>query len=167
MSTNESSTYAPDIPASPVTKITDTIHIELTPDDLDSLAASRFVRSPSAGATVIFIGTTRDSFDNKPVSSLAYTSYAPLAISTLFKVGTGAFHLFLTLALYTHIVVRNTAKALLHENRNHPQTRRVSHWRGEHRDCGQCAASQGRVVGGRGGAGDDEGSRRDLEVGEI
>jgi molybdopterin synthase catalytic subunit len=89
MSTNEPSTYHPDIPSSPVARITDTIHVELTPHDLDSLAATRFVRSPSAGATVLFIGTTRDSFDNKPVSSLAYTSYAPLAISTLFKIGTG------------------------------------------------------------------------------
>ncbi|KAF2819889.1 Molybdopterin synthase catalytic subunit, partial [Ophiobolus disseminans] len=86
MSTNETSNYTPDIPAEPVTKITDIIHIELTPNDLDSLAATRFVRSPSAGATVLFIGTTRDSFNDKAVSSLSYTSYAPLAMSTLFKI---------------------------------------------------------------------------------
>jgi hypothetical protein len=86
MSTTESSTYTPDIPSEPVTKTTATIHIELTPNDLDSLAATRFVRSPSAGATVLFIGTTRDSFNNKAVSSLSYTSYAPLAMSTLFKI---------------------------------------------------------------------------------
>src|SRR4051812_40557664 len=91
MSTNESSTYTPDIPSQPVTKITDTIHIELTPNDLDSLAATRFVRSPSAGATVLFIGTTRDSFNNLPVSSLSYTSYAPLAISTLYKIANSKF----------------------------------------------------------------------------
>ncbi|KAF1913618.1 Molybdopterin biosynthesis MoaE [Ampelomyces quisqualis] len=88
MSTNESSTYTPDIPSEPATKITDAIHIELTPYNLDSLAATRFVRSPSAGATVLFIGTTRDSFNNLPVSSLSYTSYAPLAISTLYKIAT-------------------------------------------------------------------------------
>ncbi|KAF1974365.1 molybdopterin-converting factor subunit 2 [Bimuria novae-zelandiae CBS 107.79] len=86
MSTTESSAYTPDIPADPVTKTTSTIHIELTPNDLDSLAATRFVRSPAAGATVLFIGTTRDSFNNLPVSSLAYTSYTPLAMATLYSI---------------------------------------------------------------------------------
>lgn len=78
MSLTESSSYTPDIPSDPVTKTTENIHIELTPHPLDSLAATRFVRSPSAGATVLFIGTTRDTFNDIPVSSLAYTSYAPL-----------------------------------------------------------------------------------------
>ncbi len=32
---------------------------------------------------MLFIGTTRDSFNDLPVSSLSYTSYTPLAISTL------------------------------------------------------------------------------------
>lgn len=86
MATTESSSYAPDIPSEPITKTTDNIHVELTPHDLDSLAATKFVRSPSAGATVLFIGTTRDSFNQLPVSSLAYTSYPPLAISTLFSI---------------------------------------------------------------------------------
>jgi molybdopterin synthase catalytic subunit len=86
MSTTESQSYKPDIPSEPVTKTTNTIHVELTPHDLDSLAATKFVRSPSAGATVLFIGTTRDSFDNQPVSSLSYTSYTPLAISTLYRI---------------------------------------------------------------------------------
>jgi molybdopterin synthase catalytic subunit len=86
MSTTESQSYNPDIPSEPVTKTTDTIHVELTPHDLDSLSATKFVRSPSAGATVLFIGTTRDSFDNQPVSSLSYTSYTPLAISTLYRI---------------------------------------------------------------------------------
>jgi len=89
MSTNESLDYTPDIPSEPVIKATNTIYIELTPNDLDSLAATRFVRSPSAGATVLFIGTTRDSFNDKAVSSLSYTSYAPLAMSTLYKIASG------------------------------------------------------------------------------
>jgi len=86
MSTTESSNYTPDIPSDPITRTTDNIHIELTPNALDSLSATKFVRSPSAGATVLFIGTTRDSFNNLPVSSLAYTSYAPLAMSTLYSI---------------------------------------------------------------------------------
>jgi hypothetical protein len=91
MSTSESSNYTPDIPLEPITKTTDTMHIELTPHDLDSLAATRFVRSPSAGATVLFIGTTRDSFNDKAVSSLSYTSYAPLAIATLYKIASSTY----------------------------------------------------------------------------
>lgn len=85
-STTEDSTFTPDIPSDPVVKATDDIYIELTPHDLDSRALTDFVRSPSAGATVLFIGTTRDSFNNEPVSSLAYTSYTPLAINTLYKI---------------------------------------------------------------------------------
>ncbi|KAH7078224.1 Molybdopterin synthase catalytic subunit [Paraphoma chrysanthemicola] len=86
MSTSESNSYTPDIPSDPITKTTENIHIALTPHDLDSLAATRFVRSPSAGATVLFIGTTRDTFNDKAVSSLSYTSYTPLAMSTLYKI---------------------------------------------------------------------------------
>jgi molybdopterin synthase catalytic subunit len=86
MATTESSDYTPNIPSDPVTKTTENIHIELTPHALNSLSCTRFVRSPSAGATVLFIGTTRDTFNNLPVSSLAYTSYAPLAIATLYAI---------------------------------------------------------------------------------
>ncbi|KAI8937460.1 hypothetical protein NX059_005181 [Plenodomus lindquistii] len=86
MSTTEPSSYAASIPSSPITKTTPTIHIELTPHTLSSTTVITFVRSPSAGATVLFIGSTRDTFNNLPVSSLSYTSYAPLAISTLFRI---------------------------------------------------------------------------------
>ncbi|KAF2476399.1 molybdenum cofactor synthesis protein-like protein 2 large subunit, partial [Lindgomyces ingoldianus] len=75
--------YTAAIPSSPTTHETPTTHISLTPFPLSPQTATTFVRSPSAGATVLFIGTTRDSFNNLPVSSLAYTSYIPLAISTL------------------------------------------------------------------------------------
>lgn len=86
MSTSESASYTANIPDAPVTKTTDTIHVELTPHTLSAQSATQFVRSPSAGATVLFIGTTRDSFNNLPVSSLSYTSYAPLAMSTLYSI---------------------------------------------------------------------------------
>ncbi|PSN69877.1 Molybdopterin biosynthesis MoaE [Corynespora cassiicola Philippines] len=86
MSTTEPQSYTPNIPLDPITRTTDTIHIELTPNELDSLSATRFVRSPSAGANVLFIGTTRDSFNDLPVSGLAYTSYTPLAMATLYSI---------------------------------------------------------------------------------
>ena len=83
MATTAPSSYNPDIPSESIVRSTDSIHVELTPHDLDASGAIKFVRSLSAGATVLFIGTTRDSFNNLPVSSLSYTSYTPLAISTL------------------------------------------------------------------------------------
>jgi molybdopterin synthase catalytic subunit len=86
MSTTEPATYDAPVPTDAVTKATETIYVELTPHDLDSLALTRFVRSPSAGATVLFIGSTRDSFGDRAVASLSYTSYTPLAITTLYKI---------------------------------------------------------------------------------
>ncbi|KAF2795389.1 molybdenum cofactor synthesis protein-like protein 2 large subunit [Melanomma pulvis-pyrius CBS 109.77] len=86
MATTEPVTYTPDLPPSPVSRTTPTIHVELTPHSLNSISATTFVRSPSAGATVLFIGTTRDTFNNLPVSSLAYTSYTALAIATLYLI---------------------------------------------------------------------------------
>ncbi|KAK5633909.1 hypothetical protein RRF57_009623 [Xylaria bambusicola] len=41
------------------------------------------VRSPQAGAIVLFAGTTRDSFAGKPVKELQYSAYAPLALKTM------------------------------------------------------------------------------------
>ncbi|KAF2275996.1 molybdenum cofactor synthesis protein-like protein 2 large subunit [Westerdykella ornata] len=86
MSTTEPSTYTPSIPSNPITRTTPTIHIELTPHPLNPSHATHFVRSPSAGATVLFIGTTRDNFNDLPVASLAYTSYTPLAMATLYSI---------------------------------------------------------------------------------
>jgi len=50
------------------------------------LLASRFVRSPTAGANILFLGTTRNNFDNRPVSHLAYQAYPKLALNTLLKI---------------------------------------------------------------------------------
>jgi len=74
-------------PTEPNTKTTPTIHIELTPHILSASSATAFVRSPCAGATVLFIGTTRDTFGNRRVASLSYTAYTPLALSTLYTIG--------------------------------------------------------------------------------
>lgn len=37
---------------------------------------------------ILIIGTTRDNFDNRPVSNLTYQSYTPLALQTLHKIAT-------------------------------------------------------------------------------
>ncbi|KAI9819276.1 MAG: Molybdopterin synthase catalytic subunit [Pycnora praestabilis] len=62
------------------------IHVELTHAHLDVISVMNRVKSPKAGAVVLFAGTTRDSFDNKPVSSLNYSSYPPLALNTLMSI---------------------------------------------------------------------------------
>ncbi|KAK2740139.1 Molybdopterin synthase catalytic subunit [Myotisia sp. PD_48] len=58
------------------------IHIELTYHPLDPLRHISNVRSPDAGANVLFLGTTRSNFEGRSVSRLAYTSYGPMALRT-------------------------------------------------------------------------------------
>ncbi|KAG8168017.1 hypothetical protein KVR01_003706 [Diaporthe batatas] len=59
------------------------IYVGLTHDPLDPKPVMEKVRSPQAGATVLFAGTTRDNFGGRPVLNLAYQSYAPLALRTM------------------------------------------------------------------------------------
>ncbi|PGG96666.1 molybdopterin synthase catalytic subunit [Blastomyces parvus] len=66
------------------------IHLELTYTPLDPTRSLAHVRSPHAGANVLFLGTTRSTFDNLPVARLTYTSYAPLALRTLEKIARDA-----------------------------------------------------------------------------
>ncbi|EER36923.1 molybdopterin synthase large subunit CnxH [Histoplasma capsulatum H143] len=66
------------------------IHLELTYNPLDPTKSLAQIRSPHAGANVLFLGTTRSTFDNRPVARLTYTSYAPLALRTLEKIARGA-----------------------------------------------------------------------------
>ena len=54
-------------------------HVEITPDPLSLDALVARVHSPSAGAIVTFVGTTRDVFEGKPVDRLEYECYAPMA----------------------------------------------------------------------------------------
>jgi len=86
MATTEPSAYSPSLPSEPVIRATEILHVELTPFPLNPQTYTTFVRSPAAGATVLFLGTTRDSFSSLPVQSLAYTSYTPLAIATLHSI---------------------------------------------------------------------------------
>lgn len=65
-----------------------TAHVELRYDDIDTNFASQFIRSPVAGANILFLGTTRNNFDNRPVSHLAYQAYPKLALNTLLKIAT-------------------------------------------------------------------------------
>ncbi|KAF8249735.1 Molybdopterin biosynthesis MoaE, partial [Wilcoxina mikolae CBS 423.85] len=59
------------------------VHVCLTHAPLNLSTTVDLVRSPKAGAIVLFAGTTRDSFDSIPVTTLSYTTYTPLALRTL------------------------------------------------------------------------------------
>ncbi|OKL62814.1 hypothetical protein UA08_01877 [Talaromyces atroroseus] len=70
------------------------IYLELTYTPLDTNSILSHVSSPSAGANVLFLGTTRDSFNNRAVSQLSYTSYATLALKTLTEIAREAKRAF-------------------------------------------------------------------------
>lgn len=59
------------------------IHITLTYTPLDANTHLAHVSSPAAGANVLFLGTTRDTFENRPVAQLSYTTYPLLSLKTL------------------------------------------------------------------------------------
>ncbi|KAL2867018.1 molybdopterin synthase catalytic subunit [Aspergillus lucknowensis] len=66
------------------------IHLSLTYDPLDPTAALSTISSASSGANILFLGTTRDTFENRPVAQLSYTTYPQLALKTLEKVAKDA-----------------------------------------------------------------------------
>ncbi|KAI8166584.1 Molybdopterin synthase catalytic subunit [Colletotrichum sp. SAR 10_70] len=61
-------------------------YVALTYDLLDAAAIMNRVRSPQAGAIVLFSGTTRDTFGDKPVKELQYSAYTPLALRTMMSI---------------------------------------------------------------------------------
>ncbi|KAL8719222.1 MAG: hypothetical protein Q9225_003749 [Loekoesia sp. 1 TL-2023] len=62
------------------------ILVSLTESQLDVALIVSSVKSPKAGAVVLFAGTTRDNFDGKQVTHLEYSSYAPLALKTMLSI---------------------------------------------------------------------------------
>ncbi|TVY94467.1 Molybdopterin synthase catalytic subunit [Lachnellula willkommii] len=60
--------------------------VALTEDHLDAKSVMDKVRSPKAGAIVLFAGTTRDNFAGKPVKELQYTSYEPRALQSMLAI---------------------------------------------------------------------------------
>ncbi|KAL8896565.1 MAG: hypothetical protein Q9207_007652 [Kuettlingeria erythrocarpa] len=82
------------------------VWVSLTNAKLDINSTVSNVKSPKAGAVVLFAGidptipdsslivpfadgiagTTRDNFDGKPVTHLEYSSYAPLALKTMLSI---------------------------------------------------------------------------------
>ena len=58
-------------------------YVALTSDPIDILQAYNFVVDPVTGASSMFVGTTRDSFENKRVLKLSYEAYEPMAVKEM------------------------------------------------------------------------------------
>ena len=69
---------------------TKNIHLTLTYSPLDVNTYLAQTASPTAGANVLFLGTTRDTFEGRSVSQLSYTTYPPLALKTLTAIAEAA-----------------------------------------------------------------------------
>ncbi|KAL8387515.1 hypothetical protein RB595_009851 [Gaeumannomyces hyphopodioides] len=76
----------PQIPAGAHEAQEDKCYVALTSDHLDVQAVMDRVRSPEAGAIVVFVGTTRDSFDGKAVKELQYSAYNPVALRSMMSI---------------------------------------------------------------------------------
>lgn len=59
--------------------------VELTDLPIDAALITRTVTSPTSGAVVLFLGTTRQFTDAKETVTLTYTAYAPMAASQMEK----------------------------------------------------------------------------------
>ncbi|KAI1186919.1 Molybdopterin biosynthesis MoaE [Nemania serpens] len=72
----------------------DGCYVALTYEHLQVQETMDRVRSPQAGAIVLFAGTTRDNFAGKPVKELQYSAYTPMALKTMLSIckGTVARH---------------------------------------------------------------------------
>lgn len=66
------------------------IHLSLTYTPLDTNQSLTSISSAQAGANILFLGTTRDTFDARPVTQLSYTTYPPLAFKTLERIARDA-----------------------------------------------------------------------------
>lgn len=58
-------------------------YVALVEEPIAIAASIDMVRSPQAGAVSTFLGTTRDTFEGKQVTSLSYESYSEMAIESL------------------------------------------------------------------------------------
>ena len=68
----------------------DACTMSLTYDPISSDAVLRSIRSPAAGANVLFLGTTRDSCDGRAVSRLSYSAYPALALKSFLSIAEAA-----------------------------------------------------------------------------
>ncbi|KAL3470969.1 Molybdopterin synthase catalytic subunit [Aspergillus californicus] len=76
------------------------IHCSLTYASLDPNSALEMISSASAGANILFLGTTRNTFEDRAVSQLSYTTYPQLALKTMEKIARDAVGTYELLGVY-------------------------------------------------------------------
>lgn len=64
----------------------DSIFVGITNSTIDFCGLVNSCKDPGCGALSIFLGTTRDNFENKKVSFLSYEHHPTMAIKYMFKV---------------------------------------------------------------------------------
>lgn len=67
----------------------DNCYVALSEGPLDVAAIMQRVRSPKAGANVLFAGSTRDNFNGRAVATLRYAAYEPRALQTMRSIAAG------------------------------------------------------------------------------
>ncbi len=60
--------------------------IRLTQDEIDYTELTESVRSPSAGAVVLFLGTVREMTDGRETLALDYDAYQEMALAKLAEI---------------------------------------------------------------------------------
>lgn len=61
-------------------------YLKIVNEKLNVDSITQLVSSPSCGATSVFIGTTRDNFEDKQVDTLEYEAYESMAVKSLDKI---------------------------------------------------------------------------------
>ena len=61
-------------------------HLNFTSEKLSVEDLTELATSPKCGAVSVFLGTTRDNFENKTVVKLEYEAYESMALKSLEKI---------------------------------------------------------------------------------
>lgn len=68
--------------------------IKITSEKLDLQECYNFVIDPACGGIAVFVGTVRDSTQNKNVTELDFSTYKPMAIKEMRKIAELALNKF-------------------------------------------------------------------------
>lgn len=72
----------------------DAINIKISAEDLILKDCYDFVQDDSCGGIAVFVGTVRNSTDNKKVYKLEFSAYEPMAIKEMTKIASEALQRF-------------------------------------------------------------------------
>ncbi|MEY4134968.1 MAG: hypothetical protein RL386_1318 [Bacteroidota bacterium] len=76
--------------------------IQLSETALDPAKCAALIAHPSAGGSVVFIGTVRNKTAGREVVRLEFEAYAPMAISEMQKIAASAMEKWGALAIVVH-----------------------------------------------------------------